>query len=448
MTEYSFPELRKLQRDLSHLIKQFPELDRKFDTFIGQFKELIMVVPHDHVPHYVCELFLKVSVYMDLLDTLEFGRLRSKHLLDSHEKYIFSGRLGSFDRPNQFEVGLKLSSCSHDGIMYCLNKFKVQCYFNICFVNKLKEFQSREMALLTGDDREALEIEVNSFGSTMAVIGDVCFKTRAAIVKKTRETFVESLSARGDYIGAHAKFAKTFNNFYGFVCEFARKAAVVNKKRITVRNFTITMFKDMLTAQNSGRALFVEFVDNIIPAPNAEYSHDLILVNYKLRVESEVAFAERAKLAVERSKAASDYDIRCQKEKSLMAERVVRENYERMSPEEKQAYDAIMSEGRRLAQGAISTQAKSDSASESELSEEEDAEDDKEPQIGDSTSSATTTLKKRKQPAVATAKAIVSANKSLLPNKRTRRLNNDRLNGRDNIVEKSAPNSQEKVINF
>jgi hypothetical protein len=125
MTEYNFNELRKLQRDLSHLCKQIPGLVKKFNAFSGEFKELIMTVPSDHVSHYVTELFLKLSVFMDLLETLEFGRLRSQHLLDSHHKYIFDGKIGSFDKPNQHEVGLKLSSCSHDGIMYSLNKFKV-----------------------------------------------------------------------------------------------------------------------------------------------------------------------------------------------------------------------------------------------------------------------------------------------------------------------------------
>jgi hypothetical protein len=125
MTEYNFQELKKLQRDLTHLTKVLPDMVLKFSAFTGQFKELILLVPADYVPYYVGELFLKLSVLMDLLDTLEFGRLRSKHLLVSHHKHIFDGKLGSFDKPNQFEVGLQLSSCSHDGILYCLNKFKV-----------------------------------------------------------------------------------------------------------------------------------------------------------------------------------------------------------------------------------------------------------------------------------------------------------------------------------
>jgi hypothetical protein len=130
MTEYSFSELKKLQRDLAHLVRQLPDMDHNFSSFVGQFKEILLNIPADHVPHYVGELFLKLAVLMDILDTLEFGRLRSNYLLVIHHKHIFDGKLGSFNKHNQFEIGLKLSSCSHDGILYCLNKLKVlsSCY--------------------------------------------------------------------------------------------------------------------------------------------------------------------------------------------------------------------------------------------------------------------------------------------------------------------------------
>lgn len=125
MTDYSMQKLRKTYKEVSVLVKQLPIMEEKFESFAKQFSELILLVEWEHVPHYVDEFFLKVAVIMDFLDTVEYGRLRSKHLILAHQRHKFDGKTGSFDKPNQHEVGLPLSACSCDGINYCLNKLKV-----------------------------------------------------------------------------------------------------------------------------------------------------------------------------------------------------------------------------------------------------------------------------------------------------------------------------------
>jgi hypothetical protein len=125
MTDYSLEKLRKTYKDLKKMVDQLPIMEQQFNHFAVQFSELILLVDWQHVPHYVDELFVKVSVIMDFLDTVEYGRLRSKALLVSQQKHKFNGKLGSFDKPNQFEVGLPLTACSCDGINYCLTKLKV-----------------------------------------------------------------------------------------------------------------------------------------------------------------------------------------------------------------------------------------------------------------------------------------------------------------------------------
>ena len=125
MADYTLQKLRQNYRELKSLVKQVPIMEQKFIRFAAQFSELILLVESEHVPHYVDEFFLKVSVIMDYLDTVEFGRLRSKKLLLSQHRHKYDGKTGSFDKPNKFEVGLLLSACSYDGINYCLNKLKV-----------------------------------------------------------------------------------------------------------------------------------------------------------------------------------------------------------------------------------------------------------------------------------------------------------------------------------
>jgi hypothetical protein len=122
MTELSFVVLKRMKKELTGMINHVPELFNKIVQYAAKFQELISCVLSEHVPHYVDEFFLKVSVIMDILDTLECGRLRSEYLITIHHKYIFDGKLGSFTKPSQLEIGLKLTSCSVDGINYCLNK--------------------------------------------------------------------------------------------------------------------------------------------------------------------------------------------------------------------------------------------------------------------------------------------------------------------------------------
>lgn len=122
MTEYTLTDLKKVYKELSAMGKLIPEMHTKFITYAAEFHELISCVLSEHVAHYVNEFFLKVSVIMNVLDTLEFGRLRSANLLLSHHKYIYDGKSGSYAKPNKFEAGLKLTICSIDGINYCLNK--------------------------------------------------------------------------------------------------------------------------------------------------------------------------------------------------------------------------------------------------------------------------------------------------------------------------------------
>jgi hypothetical protein len=127
MNGVSFARLNTLAKELTKQSQTlitgfFPQ----FVVTVDIFKYIFANVDPNVVPFYFIEYCIKIASIMDVVETLEFGRLRSKQLTTTHEKFISPDKMGGFMiSPRPCEKDLRLTTCSHEGLAYLFNIHEV-----------------------------------------------------------------------------------------------------------------------------------------------------------------------------------------------------------------------------------------------------------------------------------------------------------------------------------
>ncbi len=87
---------------------------------------IINKAPLEFIPFYVDEFYTKVAAMYDVVDTLEFGKMRSETQLLLHKPYISTSLTGGFlASAYEGERDIALSHCSHEGLKVHLKLMKV-----------------------------------------------------------------------------------------------------------------------------------------------------------------------------------------------------------------------------------------------------------------------------------------------------------------------------------
>lgn len=106
-------ELKKQSLSLVHSL--FPQ----FEVIVDVFKHIFSNVESKYIPFYFTEFCVKVATIMDVIETLEFGRLRSRYLTVVHERFVSVDKKGGFIvTPRPCEKDLALTTCSHEGMTF------------------------------------------------------------------------------------------------------------------------------------------------------------------------------------------------------------------------------------------------------------------------------------------------------------------------------------------
>jgi hypothetical protein len=135
MLNSSFARLNTIAKELAKQSKNLVEiLTPEFEVVVDIFKYVFTNIDMVDVPFYFTEYCVKVATVLDIIEALEFGRLRSKHLTVAHGRFISADKTGGFMiAPRPFEKDLRLTTCSHEGLNYLFNIFEVSSIFFICF---------------------------------------------------------------------------------------------------------------------------------------------------------------------------------------------------------------------------------------------------------------------------------------------------------------------------
>jgi hypothetical protein len=108
-----------------HLGKFLDSVDN-LDRFASISKHFLIHAESIHVLHYLKEFYVRMAYVFDIQDTLEFGRLRTESQTLLHNNYLEPTKVGCYMAvPHESDKLLRLTSCSHEGIQYWLNKLEV-----------------------------------------------------------------------------------------------------------------------------------------------------------------------------------------------------------------------------------------------------------------------------------------------------------------------------------
>jgi hypothetical protein len=133
MNGVSFARLNTLSKELTKQSQNLIScLFPQFVITVDIFKYIFANIDSNVVPFYFIEYCVKIASILDVIETLEFGRLRSKHLTAVHEKFISPDKMGGFMiSPRPCEKDLRLTTCSHEGLAYLFNIHEVKKMNNI-----------------------------------------------------------------------------------------------------------------------------------------------------------------------------------------------------------------------------------------------------------------------------------------------------------------------------
>lgn len=92
---------------------------------------IINKVPEEHIAFYVDEYYTKVAAMYDMVDTLEFGKMRTETQKILHKPFFSVTMIGAFlTSAYEGEKDLKLSYCSHEGLKVHIKNTLVS-YLNV-----------------------------------------------------------------------------------------------------------------------------------------------------------------------------------------------------------------------------------------------------------------------------------------------------------------------------
>jgi hypothetical protein len=123
----SIKQVTKIFNQFSKNWEQVQEDSPKFDDITRIYCDgIINKVPLEHIPFYVDEFYTKVAAMYDVIDTLEFGKMRSETQTLLHKPYISTTLKGGFlASAYEGERDISLSHCSHEGLKVHLKLMKV-----------------------------------------------------------------------------------------------------------------------------------------------------------------------------------------------------------------------------------------------------------------------------------------------------------------------------------
>ncbi len=113
--------LKQVTKLFNQFCKNWQQVQNDYHNFEAITKiyceGLINKVPLEHIPFYVDEYFMKVAAMYDVVDTLEFGKMRSETQKLLHKSYISTTLKGGFlASAYEGEQDIELSFCSHEGL--------------------------------------------------------------------------------------------------------------------------------------------------------------------------------------------------------------------------------------------------------------------------------------------------------------------------------------------
>ncbi len=113
---------KAFERQLSSFLTSIGYLDK----FASVSQHFLVHVDGVHLIHYLKEFYIRMAYLFDIQDTLEFGRLRTESQTLVHNGYLETNKIGCYMAvPHDADKSLRLTSCSHEGIQYWLNKLEV-----------------------------------------------------------------------------------------------------------------------------------------------------------------------------------------------------------------------------------------------------------------------------------------------------------------------------------
>jgi hypothetical protein len=122
-------------KQVTKVYKQFMENWHQLDKIDSvKFTELTRIycdavinkVPLEYIPFYVDDFYTKVAAMYDVVDTLEFGKLRTETQRTLHSSYTSPSLRGGFlASAYEGEKDIPLSHCSHEGLKVHLKLIKV-----------------------------------------------------------------------------------------------------------------------------------------------------------------------------------------------------------------------------------------------------------------------------------------------------------------------------------
>jgi hypothetical protein len=124
--------IKQVVKVYNQFLKNWEQLDKidsvKFTELTRIYCDgLINKVPLEYIPFYVDEFYTKVSAIYDVVDTLEFGKLRTETQKKIHESFTSTSLRGGFlASAYEGEKDIPLSHCSHEGLKVHLKLIKVQ----------------------------------------------------------------------------------------------------------------------------------------------------------------------------------------------------------------------------------------------------------------------------------------------------------------------------------
>jgi hypothetical protein len=130
MNSVTFSRLSTLAKELTKQSQTLVDVHLpQFVVIVDIFKYIFANVDSNVVPYYFLEYCVKIASILDVVETLEFGRLRSRHLTSVHEKFISLDKMGGFMiSPRPCEKDLKLTTCSHEGLAFLFNIHEVRIH--------------------------------------------------------------------------------------------------------------------------------------------------------------------------------------------------------------------------------------------------------------------------------------------------------------------------------
>jgi hypothetical protein len=140
MLNSSFARLNTIAKELAKQSKNLVEiLEPEFEVVVDIFKYIFASIDIVDVPFYFTEYCVKVATVLDVVEALEFGRLRSMHLTTAHERFISVDKTGGFMiTPRPSEKDLRLTTCSHEGLNYLFKIFEV-CDSFVLFLHDITD---------------------------------------------------------------------------------------------------------------------------------------------------------------------------------------------------------------------------------------------------------------------------------------------------------------------